>query len=77
LEIEKGDSNPDVRGRKGNPNRIPIPPSKHKEMHSGPGRGGEYNRRFNEEIEAPGGYGNVSSQQLNEIRDNLRQEFGF
>lgn len=71
-------THPDVRGKKGNPNKIPIPPSKHKDIHSGPGRGGDYNRRFDEEIQkVEGDYDKVTPQQLNEIRDRLRQEFGF
>ena len=71
-------NHPDVKGRKGNPNKIRIQEGKHKEIHSGPSRGGDYNRRFDEEIQKiEGDYDKVTPQQLNEIRDRLRQEFGF
>ncbi|OQX04117.1 MAG: hypothetical protein BWK80_54260 [Desulfobacteraceae bacterium IS3] len=69
-------SHPDVRGRKGNPNRKSIPYQKHREIHEGAG-GGTYNQRFDEEVLNRGGYENITPQELNEIRDCLVEEFGL
>ena len=70
-------SHPDVRGRRGNPNIKQIPTKKHKKIHSGRGRGGDYNRRFDEEIRNRGGYQDASPRDLNDIRDQLGKEFGL
>jgi len=67
---------PDVRGRKGNPNKKSIPYAKHREIHEGPG-GGKYNERFDEMIEEAGGYDSMTPPKVNEIRDDLVTEFGI
>ena len=68
---------PDVVGRKGLPNRKPVPYEKHRDIHRGPG-GGVYNDRFDEEIVKEAGvYGNVTAQQIINIRDRLVKEFGL
>ena len=67
-------NHPDVRGRKGNPNRKEIPYDKHREIHKGPG-GGKYNESFDVEIQKRGGYENVTPSDLNEIRDQLVRDF--
>ena len=79
-------NHPDVRGRKGNPNRRPVEREKHRrELHDKTGissketgiGGGRYNLRFQEEIQARGGYNNVSPAEIVEIRDKLVGEFGI
>lgn len=74
----------DVRGRKGLPNRRTVDAEKHLgEVHDKKGisrketgiSGGKYNLRFQEEIEARGGYNAVTAEDLVEIRDLLVVEF--
>ena len=74
-------NHPDVRGRRGNPNLKEVPEDKHKKIHSSPPDdyypGGDYNRRFDELIRQNGGYGNMTPQKINEIRDQVVREFGL
>ena len=69
-------NHPDVKGRRGLPNRKAIPYKKHREIHQGRG-GGHYNQRFDEEIARQGGYENVGPRDLTSIRDQLVNEFGL
>jgi hypothetical protein len=69
-------NHPDVRGRKGNPNRMCLPYRKHRDAHRGPG-GGEYNRRFDELIRERGGYEEVTVRDILDIRNDLVTEFGL
>ena len=69
-------NDPDIRGRKGLPNRKKVRYKKHRKIHEGPG-GGEYNERFKEEIEKKGGFDKVKKKDILEIRDKLVKEFGL
>jgi hypothetical protein len=77
---------PDIVGRRGLPNRKEVEAGKHLgEVHDKTGispketgiYGGKYNLRFQEEIMKRGGYGNVTKDQILEIRDLLVKEFGL
>jgi len=74
-------THPDVVGRVGNPNVRQIPADIHRRIHSSaPGNyypGGDYNRRFDELIRERGGYTVVSPRDVNQIRDQLVEEFGL
>jgi len=66
-----------VRGRKGAPNRWPIPEDIHKDIHRGPG-GGRYNSDGFEEIEAVRrARGEITPEDVYIIRDKLVEEFGL
>ena len=70
-------SHPDVRGKKGAPNRWAIPKDVHIDIHRGPG-GGPYNQRWIEEINAIRTYGReVQVEDVMRIRDKLTHEFGL
>jgi len=66
-----------VRGKKGAPNRWPIPEDVHKDIHRGP-RGGMYNERWKEELQAISETGRkVTVEDVLRIRDQLIKEFGL
>ncbi len=66
---------PDVVGRRGKPNRWRIPRKKHKEIHKGKGSGGDFNRRWEAELDKLPGEAEV--EDVLRIRDALVKEFGL
>ncbi len=54
LIPKKVANNPLVRGRRGAPNRWPIPKDVHREIHAGPG-GGAYNQAWKKALRPLGG----------------------
>lgn len=71
--------NPIVRGSRGRPNIRRVAEDKHQSAHSSSKGeyfpGGNYNKAFDEAIEAAGGYKNVSPEQVRAIADQLMKEF--
>ena len=65
----------DIIGRKGLPNRMRIPKELHRRIHSGPWRGGYYNRKFIKEINKRGGFENITVNEVLQIRDELVKKF--
>jgi RHS repeat-associated protein len=82
LEIQKKlpkdiRNHPDVKGRKGLPNKTPVESNKHlNKVHKGPD-GDAYNQLFKEEIMNRGGYDQVTVKDITEIRDILVKEFNI
>ena len=62
---------PDIVGRRGNPNKIPLPTYKHQEIHP------EYNKRFFKLIEENGDIDAMDRTLLLIIRAQCRREFGI
>ncbi|MFZ5945843.1 MAG: hypothetical protein ACOYVD_17260 [Bacillota bacterium] len=70
-------NHPDVKGRKGLPNRRPVEAERHlKEIHKGPG-GGAYNKSFDQEILKSGGYSRIKVKVVTTIRDKLLKIFNI
>jgi len=62
---------------KGTKNIWPIPEDLHKLLHSGGPRGGDWNRRWWEELKEAGGVENASVSDVVRIREQLVEEFGL
>jgi hypothetical protein len=70
-------NHPLVRGTRGSPNRWPIPRELHREIHRGP-RGGAYNARWRQEINAIRATGReVGVFDVLRLRIQLTTEFGL
>jgi hypothetical protein len=66
-----------VRGAPGSPNIWQIPESLHKTIHSGPRGGGYYNVVWREAVKPLLARGNITPQEIFDIRDQLVAAFGI
>ena len=67
-------NNPIVRGKRGRPNRWPVPTDKHRDIHRGAG-GGDYNEAFKDALENLGR--EPTAEDVDRIRNEIAESFGI